>query len=229
MFIALIHAALQRVLFFLTFCAVWPVVQLYHLTCRIEHQGPLLDYLRSGKPFLLTWWHQDMLFNYAFLTKLARGRTIATMVSQSGDGDLASYVVSKFKVRTLRGSSSRGGKEALRELIALAESDSVIGTLVCDGPRAPARQAKFGIVALARETGLPIMMVRSWGRRQYTFWKSWTKLVVVYPFSNVLMLSAGPLYVPAETGRGELETYRQQVEDRLTQLAEQSEQHFQTP
>ena len=80
-------------LLFLAYCIARPIVEVYHLTCRIEHQGPLLEYLKNRKPFLMAWWHQDMLFNYSFLTRVARKRKIATMASQSKDGELAYYLL----------------------------------------------------------------------------------------------------------------------------------------
>ena len=202
------------------------MVFLYLTTCRIEHRGPLRDYLDRGNPFLLVWWHQDMLFNFSFLTSYASRQRIATMASHSADGALAAYLVQKHGMISVRGSSSRGGGEALHELMALLKKGDTIGVLVCDGPKPPARKAKFGIVTLARETGLPIVLVRSWAKHQYVFLKSWPKLTFVYPFSKVIMLSDGPIVVPSETKRDELEKYRLEVERRLNQLSNESERYF---
>lgn len=215
----------ERLYLFLAFCVAWPIVKLYRLTCRIEHQGPLLDYLENDKPVLLTWWHQDMLFNFAYLTRFARKRTIATIISQSRDGEVAAYMVKKFGIVPVRGSSSRGGGKALQELVSLVHNENAVGVIVCDGPRPPARVAKFGIVAMGQKTGLPILMVRSWGKRQHIFRKSWPKLAFIYPFSGVLLLSDGPIRVPPSGSRQELEQYRRQVEEGLNRLAERSEQY----
>lgn len=211
---------------FLIYCLSWPIVKLYLYSCRIKHHGPLYDYLKEEKPVLLTWWHQDMLFNFSFLTQFASQRRIATLVSRSSDGEMASYLVEKHGTKTFRGSSSRGGSTALKQLTAYIKEREGIGVIVCDGPRPPGRVAKFGIVALARETGLPIIMVRSWARNQYIFKKSWPKLLVTYPFSSVVMLSEGPLSVPADTSHEDLEKYRIQVEEGLNRLADQSEAAF---
>jgi lysophospholipid acyltransferase (LPLAT)-like uncharacterized protein len=219
-------SSFRRILLYLAYCIARPIVQLYHLTCRIEHQGPLLEYLKNGKPFLMAWWHQDMLFNYSFLTRFTREQKMATMASRSQDGDLAAYLLNKHNYEVVRGSSSRGGSTALKELVTHVQKKKAIGIIVCDGPRPPARVSKFGIVALARETDLPIIMVRSWAKHQFIFWNSWPKLVLVYPFSKVVMLSDGPVHVPKETTRGEIERYRLLVEKGLNRLAEASERHF---
>ena len=217
---------ISKFFLFLAYCLSWPIVKLYLLTCRIEHHGPLYDYLKEGKPVLLTWWHQDMLFNFSFLTQLSSKRIIATLVSQSHDGEVASYMVEKYGMKTFRGSSSKGGSTALKQLTSYIKERDGIGVIVCDGPRPPGRVAKFGIVALARETGLPIIMVRSWANRQYIFKKSWPRLQWVYPFSRVGMFSEGPLYVAPHTSREDLEKVRKQVEERLNRLADQSERYF---
>ena len=217
---------LNRFLFVIAFGTGWLVVKLYHLTCRIEHRGPLLKYLQSGKPFLMAWWHQDMLFNYSYLTSIVRKRRIGTLASRSQDGELAEYLLKKHYFYVFRGSSSSGGSTALKQLVDWVREERGVGVIVCDGPRPPARVAKSGIVALARETGLPVILVRSWARRQFIFRKSWPKLAFVYPFSRVIMLSDGPVTVSKNTARGDLDRYRLEVEKRLNRLAEQSEKHF---
>ncbi len=214
-----------RFFFWPVYALAWVIVKLYHLTCRIEVKGPLPDYLKDGRPFLLAWWHQDMLFNFVYLTRFAGERKIATIVSQSKDGDLAAYLVEKFGMVPIRGSSSKGGKDALDLLTTYVLEEQAIGVLVCDGPRPPTRVAKFGIVALARKTGTPIVKIRSWGAQQFIFRKSWCKLLLVYPFSRVTIWSEAPFFVPAETSKEGLEKYRLAVEQQLNAMAERSESH----
>ena len=213
-----------RFFFFPVFLIVWIIVQLYHLTCRVTVKGPLRDCLTSDRPVLLAWWHQDMLFNFVYLTRFAKQRKIATIVSRSKDGDLAAYLVKQFGITPIRGSSSKGGKEALDRLTRYILKEQAIGILVCDGPRPPGRVAKSGIVMLARSTGSPIVKVRSWGAWQHIFTSSWCKLLLVYPFSRVTIWSEGPLSVPADARGDALEGYRLEVERGLNQLADRSEQ-----
>ncbi|HUJ80115.1 MAG TPA: DUF374 domain-containing protein [Nitrospiria bacterium] len=214
----------KRFFFFPVFVIVWVLVQLYHRTCRVAVNGPLSDHLESDRPLLLAWWHQDMLFNFVYLTRFAKSRKIATIVSQSKDGDLAAYLVKQFGITPIRGSSSKGGKEALDRLTAYVRKERAIGIVVCDGPRPPGRVAKFGIVALARATGYPIVKVRSWGARQHIFTSSWCKLLLIYPFSRVTIWSEAPLSVPADACRNALEEYRLEVERGLNRMADLSEQ-----
>ena len=213
----------NRFFFFPVFVLLWVLVQLYRRTCRVAVNGPLSDYLESDRPLLLAWWHQDMLFNFIYLTQFAKERKIATIISQSKDGDLAAYLVEQFGMTPIRGSSSKGGKEALDRLTAYVRKEQAIGIIVCDGPRPPGRVAKSGIVMLARSTGFPIVKVRSWATRQHIFTSSWCKLLLVYPFSRVTIWSDAPLSVPADARRTALEGYRLEVENRLNEMADHSE------
>ena len=216
----------QKVLFPLAYGFAWLFVKLYSLTCRVEVEGPLEECLRGGEPVLLTWWHQDMLFNFFYLIRFAKRKKIATIISRSEDGALAAYLVRKFGIIPVRGSSSKGGREAFDRLAATVLKEKAVGVIVCDGPRPPGRVAKAGIVALARKTGYPILKVRSWGERQYLFRKSWCKLILVYPFSRVRIWSDRPLFVPPDVRGTELEGYRLEVEKRLNEMADLSEESF---
>jgi lysophospholipid acyltransferase (LPLAT)-like uncharacterized protein len=219
----------NRFFFFPVYLFVWVVVKLCHLTCRVTVKGPLTDYLESDRPVLLAWWHQDMLFNFIHLSRFAKTRNIATLISRSKDGDLAAYLIHKFGMMPIRGSSSRGGMQAFDLMARYVVKEQAVAIIVCDGPRPPARVAKPGIVMLARKTGVPIVMVRSWGRWQHIFRSSWNKFVVVYPASPVTIWSDGPLSVPAVAGRAELEGFRLEVEKRLNSLADLSEREFTQP
>ncbi len=216
----------QQLLYPLAYVFAWVFVKLYHLSCRVKVEGPLEGYLNHHEPVLLTWWHQDMLFNFFYLIQFAKRRKIATIISQSEDGTLAAYLIRKFGMTPIRGSSSKGGREAFNRLAAAVLEEKGVGVIVCDGPRPPGRVAKIGIVALARKTGYPILKVRSWGERQYIFRKSWCKLLLVYPFSRVRIWSDRPLFVPPEVRGAALEAYRLEVEKRLNEMADLSEDAF---
>ncbi|MBI3804517.1 MAG: DUF374 domain-containing protein [Nitrospirae bacterium] len=213
----------EKIVFFLVYFIARTFIQLYRWTCRVKVNGPLLDCLKEEQPVLLTWWHQDMLFNFYFLLSFAKRRKVVTIVSQSKDGALATYLIERCGFTVVRGSSSKGGKAALDRLTEQVVKEKAIGVIVCDGPRPPERVAKPGIVLLAWKSGAPIIKIRSWGTRQYLFRKSWCKLALVLPFSRVTVWSDLPLFIP-QGSRGEaLERYRCEVEQRLNEMAEISE------
>lgn len=205
------------------------MIGLYRATCRVQIVGNLDAVMKEPGPVLLASWHQDLLFTFAYLTRYARQRRIAVLVSQSKDGGIAAGVLAWFGFITVRGSSSRGGKAALEELCERVLEDQVSAAIVCDGPRPPARVAKPGLIKLSRVTGRPIFMLRSWGARQYIFKKSWPRLALVLPFSRVVIMVDGPLFVPPQPTEEEKEKFRFELETRLNRLASASEEFFMRP
>ncbi|RMG55672.1 MAG: DUF374 domain-containing protein [Acidobacteria bacterium] len=215
---------LRRVSLEGAFWLTWIYVRALYVTCRITIMGELERYLANDEPFLLTCWHQDMIFTVGYLFQFARKRKFAILVSLSQEGELGDFFLRRFGLRTVRGSSSRRGTEAIYEFSQLVTQQGYVGIIVCDGPRPPARRANSGIVLLGRMTGRPILLVRSWATRQHILAKTWPKFALVHPFSQVVMLVDGPLYVPADADKETIERYRREIEVRLNELAARAEQ-----
>jgi lysophospholipid acyltransferase (LPLAT)-like uncharacterized protein len=78
------------------------------------------------------------------------------LISRHQDGEIIARIISRFGHRAVRGSSTRGGALALRELIRLGRSGADL-VVTPDGPKGPRQVAKIGVVQLAKATGLPIV------------------------------------------------------------------------
>lgn len=142
------------------------------------------------------------------------------MVSRSWDGDLMDRCLQAWGYRTARGSSSRDGKEALYEMIDMAKETDCCTGLAVDAPRGPAQIVKMGIVALARETGQPILPITSWSTRHVQF-NSWDKMILPLPFGTIVMNYGKPIRVPSDLKREDYENVRQEIEKSLLEaLAE---------
>lgn len=137
-----------------------------------------------------------------------------TMVSRSFDGDLGAACVERWGYSTARGSSSRGGKEALHEMIQIAKEKNIPSGLAVDAPRGPARKVKIGIVILARETGQPVVPMAYWTTRHIQF-NSWDKMILPLPFSTIVMGFGRAIEVPEGLSNEDYEKIRQEIEDNL--------------
>jgi len=137
-----------------------------------------------------------------------------TMVSRSFDGDLGAACVEKWGYRTARGSSSRMGKEALRDMIEIAKENNIPSGLAVDAPRGPARKVKIGIVILARETGQPVVPMGYWTTRHIQF-NSWDRMILPLPFSTIVMGFGKSTEVPEGLSHEDYESIRQEIEDNL--------------
>ncbi len=131
-------------------------------------------------PAVIAFWHGAMLpvwYRY-------RRRGATALVSASPDGALlAGYLERSLRYeRVIRGSSSRGGSEALALVVeALAERPCLITP---DGPRGPARQAKAGALVAAQRAGVPVVAVGWWCRRAVRL-RSWDGMRIPLPFSII--------------------------------------------
>lgn len=123
-------------------------------TMRIQTEGAeQVDMLyRQGQRLIIAFWHgRQLMMPLAY-----RGTGAHILISQHQDGELIHRIVSRFGFRSVRGSTTRGGAAALRELIRLGRSGSDL-VITPDGPRGPRQVAQLGVVQLAKATGLPIV------------------------------------------------------------------------
>src|SRR5688500_3098880 len=109
-------------------------------------------HLTAKHGVIYTLWHGRLLP----LTFFHRNQNIATLISQSSDGEYIARVVERWGYTALRGSSSRGGSGALREMVKVARSGRSLA-ITPDGPRGPRQKLKPGVLTLAQLTGLPIV------------------------------------------------------------------------
>lgn len=121
---------------------------------RIETRGQEhVDRLyREGKRIIIAFWHARQLM----MPLTYRGTRAHILISQHQDGEIIARIVERFGFRAVRGSSTRGGVEALRQLIRLGRS-GVDLVVTPDGPKGPPQVAKMGVVQLARASRLPIV------------------------------------------------------------------------
>jgi lysophospholipid acyltransferase (LPLAT)-like uncharacterized protein len=130
------------------------VIRLLSRTMRLrcegmEHVDRLLG---QGRRMIIAFWHAQQLM----MPLAHRGFEAHVLISQHRDGELIRRIAARFGLQAVRGSSTRGGAEAFRELIRIGRAG---GNLVVtpDGPKGPRQIAKVGVVQLARVTGLPIV------------------------------------------------------------------------
>ncbi|MFH0821740.1 MAG: lysophospholipid acyltransferase family protein [Pseudomonadota bacterium] len=144
------------------------------------------------------------------------------MVSRSWDGELIDRCLKGWNYDTVRGSSSRLGKEALRELIEVQNKRRYCSGLAVDAPRGPSRQVKIGIVIAARDTETPIVPLVSWATRKIQF-GSWDRMILPLPFCTIVMAFGKPTRVPKGLGPDDYERIRGEVEAEMLRASRQAE------
>jgi lysophospholipid acyltransferase (LPLAT)-like uncharacterized protein len=160
------------------------------LRIRVEGDGPLQAHLAAGGRVVFSSWHQRF---YAGICYFARYKPVI-MISQSRDGEVIARLVELLGWMAARGSSSRGGHDALAAMVEEMRRRPVAGHIV-DGPRGPARTIKPGLAVLAQRTDAHIVPVYV-GYASAWEAPSWDRFQVARPFSRVLIRFALPLAVP---------------------------------
>ncbi|MFP6766694.1 MAG: lysophospholipid acyltransferase family protein [Planctomycetaceae bacterium] len=166
--------------------------------------------------FLFCVWHENLLFG----THARKSHRASALVSRHRDGSLLDGALQVMGLTTVRGSSSRGGTQAVREMIEITRSRHV--AISPDGPRGPRRRLKEGIVFLSSRTGCAIVPCSAATTRPLVIRGRWTDLVLPKPFSRTWVFFGEPIHVPAGIKRDGIEEYTrivQQAMDDLTDLA----------
>jgi lysophospholipid acyltransferase (LPLAT)-like uncharacterized protein len=187
----------------------YPVLALLGSTYRFTVEGleHLHDAQALGHP-IHAFWHGRILPGTIYFKR----RGIVVITSENFDGEWIARIITRFGFGTARGSSSRGARKAMRQLIRDVRTHPVAFTL--DGPRGPARVAQPGAVWLAKATGNPIIPFHLEADRHWTL-RSWDRTQVPKPFARVALVFAPPLIVAADADGDALRASGRQLESAL--------------
>lgn len=166
----------------------------------------------GGRQPVMAFWHGRILS----ATYYFRHRGIVVMTSENFDGEWIAGIIERFGYGTSRGSTSRGGRRALRQLLRDIRAGRPAGFTV-DGPRGPARVAQPGAVWLARATGNPVLPFHLEADRYWSV-RSWDRTQIPKPFATVALAVGEPFDVPPDSDDAALERARVLLEERLRAL-----------
>ncbi|MEX2282381.1 MAG: lysophospholipid acyltransferase family protein [Gemmatimonadota bacterium] len=172
------------------------------------------EYTSKGQPVIYAIWHGRLMPP----SYLHRGEGVVTLISQSGDGEYLARLLEHWGYESVRGSSSRGGSEALRELVKHCRDGRSLA-ITPDGPRGPMQQLKSGVLAAAQLSGAPIIPASSSATRGWWPGK-WDRFLIPKPFAKVRVQYGAPVMVPRNAGEAQLEQMRKDIEHTLNRMTE---------
>lgn len=162
----------------------------------------------AAQPMIFVIWHNRLLLAAELAPRQWRQRVVF-LASRSRDGGYIAAYLQRLGLQAVRGSSSRGGTQALLELRQhLAAGRQV--ALTPDGPRGPRYQVQDGALWLARETGAPIVPV-AYNARWHFEARSWDRTHLPLPFSRGEYVLGAPLWLPPDADAAGLAAARQRV------------------
>ena len=182
------------------------------LRWRVEGLQHLDVILASGRQPVMAFWHGRILP----ATFYFRRRGIVVITSENFDGEWIARIIERFGYGTARGSTSRGARKAMLQLVRDMKAGRPAG-FTLDGPRGPARVAHAGAVWLASATGNPVMPFHLEASSHWSL-RSWDRTQIPKPFSTVTLVVGEPMEVPRRASDETLEQARQELERRLIAL-----------
>jgi lysophospholipid acyltransferase (LPLAT)-like uncharacterized protein len=191
------------------------IIRLLRTLMRIEFVGEEEPrrFWERREHVILAFWHDQLLL----MVTGYRGPGAKILISASKDGELIARTMRYFGQEAVRGSSTRGGRAAFKELLALAKEPFDL-VFTPDGPKGPRHTIKEGVVQLARMTGRPVIPMAFACSRGHRF-ASWDRFLLPFPFSRGVFSFGPPVHYDAGEATGDFQARLQRAMEANDQRA----------
>lgn len=197
---------------------VWAYLRFIAATCKIEVYGSQYpdDLKKQGTGFVYAFWHNRQIV----LPIIRKEDCIHCLISSSRDGEYIARVAELFGKKAIRGSTTRGGYEAMKQMMQVLRSGGIVA-ITPDGPLGPRHVVKPGVIQMSRALCSPVVPL-AFGASKKKVFASWDRFNLPYPFSRIVIVFGPPFYVDAlETDDGAC----QRLKEALDNTLEESEKH----
>jgi hypothetical protein len=179
----------------------------------VENEDVVRRLVADRRPFIACFWHGRLLmlpcaWRYA--------EKMHVVISRHRDGRLIARAMDHLGLSTIDGSSSKGGRDALRAMLEALGRGEYVG-VTPDGPRGPRMRASAGVVRAARIAGVPLVPV-TYAAAHRRVLDSWDRFVVPLPFSRGVIRIGSPIEVPADADADGVERVRARLESALNDM-----------
>ncbi|MBC8350957.1 MAG: lysophospholipid acyltransferase family protein [Planctomycetes bacterium] len=188
----------------------------------LDYQGalydPSADPIRPEfrGPVIFLQWHE-----YLPLPFYLRGHcNIAMLLSQHQDAEILGQAARLMGFATIRGSTTRGGVTALREIFRTGRAMNL--AITPDGPKGPRRSFAQGAIYLSSRLGIPLIALGLGYDRPWRM-NTWDQFAIPKPYSRARLIASPLIQIPPDIDRSGIERHRQRIERLLTDLTEQAE------
>lgn len=209
----------EKLIIFLAYIIARPLLLVYRgsLSIKLHNRKYMKECRERGEKIIYTFWHENMVIPLLVHEK----QGIHVLVSRHFDGDVIATILKTFGYPSIRGSSTRGGREAYHDMKSKMNSDRFEIAFTPDGPTGPRRQAKAGLIRLASDTGSPIIQLAVAANRALRL-NSWDRFLLILPFSRCILMYNKPLYIPAKLTANEIRYFTKKLTEETNQLEEEA-------
>ena len=182
---------------------------------RIDGGEGLARCEASNQPVCFVSWHEQLLL----LSYAHRDRGAAVLASDHRDGEYIARVLDRLGFVPVRGSSTRGGRKALRGLARAAAAGRDLA-ITPDGPRGPARIFKPEALSAALLAGIPVVSAAAGMFPEHRIDTSWDRLWVPRPRSRIRIAYGQPRTLSRPLDATEAARVAVELQSELNDLSE---------
>ena len=204
----------QRIIIRCVSVMLYWVIRVIGATVRYRVVG--WEHHTEETPLVYCCWHNRI----PIATHFWRRRGIVVMSSRSFDSEYIARFIQRFGYGAARGSSTRGARAALIQMIRAVRAGKS-GAFTVDGPRGPIYEAKPGAVLLAAKSGAAILpfsisLDRRWELR------SWDRIQIPKPFAHAVVVLGEKIWVQ-DNGENEEDLQQRELQLALERLRAESD------
>ena len=189
------------------------------LDARIVCYEPEMDpaVANFNGPAIYVVWHEYL----ALPPCNRRGCDVTMLLSQHRDAHWLTEVIRQFGFKTVRGSTTRGGVQAILQIRRHNRGTSLV--ITPDGPRGPRRELSSGCIFIAGLLGIPIVPLGCGFHRPWRNNGAWDKFALPRPSSRARIVLGPGIRVPRKLSKDEIEEYRKHIESVLVAVTTEAE------
>ena len=194
-----------------------------YFTSKKEISG--LDILHEyrRKPAIFVFWHgRTMMLSPVIALARVHGYAIA---DPRKDGRAIAKMEKLFGLRTIYGSSNKGGVSVLKRGISVLSNGNFCLALSPDGPCGPSMRFHDGALYFAKMTGAPIIPVCYSCSRPW-FLNRWDRYLLTKPFSVIAGNVGKPIFIDRKTKTEDFEKIRKKLESLMVKQAYDLDERF---
>ena len=210
----------QYILGFFTFLYIRTV----NLTSsiQIENESIPKQFWNDDKPFILAFWHSQLMM-IGFSWK--KNKNVNILASGHSDGRFGAIVGKYFNLNNIRTSSKKNKSLSLKSIFKLLNDNNYIG-ITPDGPRGPKEIVSEGIIKIAKKSKVPIIPIGFWSSKNFKL-KSWDSFLITLPFSKCSFVWNKPLEIPYNMQENQIHHYQKLLQEKINQSVKKAQNNCQ--
>jgi len=160
------------------------ILNFIFITCKwkVKNKNYFDTAIEKNKPILLCFWHCNLLCVSRYFRKTPLN--LYGVSSSHFDSEILAGILKSWKIKLIRGSSTRGWMNVIKKMVVLFRNPSTIIALTNDGPKGPPKVAKDGSLAVAKKSGAQILVIRAKPSNNWVL-NTWDHAIIPKPFSTI--------------------------------------------